>query len=313
MIAGLESTSGGTIRIAGRDVTNVDPSKRGVAMVFQTYALYPHMTVAANMGFPLEMAGDSQADIDKKVAEAARILHLEPYLKRKPRELSGGQRQRVAIGRAIVRKPDVFLFDEPLSNLDAELRVQMRLEIARLHQELGSTMIYVTHDQVEAMTLANRIVVLNEGRIEQVGAPLELYENPDNRFVAGFIGSPRMNFVEAEVLRAAGDRVVVAAPRVGLDKAELQVRGSLPAAGTRVSLGVRPEHFAAGDPSPSIQGKIVLVERLGSVTYVHASLADGTTIAVESRNGGAFREGEIHRFGIETRHAFLFDEDGARL
>ncbi|MGN6466926.1 MAG: ABC transporter ATP-binding protein, partial [Rhizobiaceae bacterium] len=209
MIAGLESTSGGTIRIAGRDVTNVDPSKRGVAMVFQTYALYPHMTVAANMGFPLEMAGDSQADIDKKVAEAARILHLEPYLKRKPRELSGGQRQRVAIGRAIVRKPDVFLFDEPLSNLDAELRVQMRLEIARLHQELGSTMIYVTHDQVEAMTLANRIVVLNMGRIEQVGAPLELYENPDNRFVAGFIGSPRMNFVEAEVLRAAGDRVVV--------------------------------------------------------------------------------------------------------
>jgi lactose/L-arabinose transport system ATP-binding protein len=189
----------------------------------------------------------------------------------------------------------------------------MRLEIARLHQELGSTMIYVTHDQVEAMTLANRIVVLNMGRIEQVGAPLELYENPDNRFVAGFIGSPRMNFVEAEVLRAAGDRVVVAAPAVGLDKAELQVRGSLPAAGTRVSLGVRPEHFAAEDTSPSIQGKIDLVERLGSVTYVHASLADGTTIAVESRNGGAFRKGEIHRFGIETRHAFLFDEGGARL
>ena len=313
MIAGLEETSGGQILIGGRDVTDTDPAKRGIAMVFQTYALYPHMTVAANMGFPLEMAGEKQASIDAKVMEAARILHLEPYLQRKPRELSGGQRQRVAIGRAIVRRPGVFLFDEPLSNLDAELRVQMRLEIARLHQALGATMVYVTHDQVEAMTLASRIVVLNAGRIEQVGAPLDLYENPDNRFVAGFIGSPRMNFVDAKIVGAAGGKAVIASPKAGLDRAEVGVRGSVPEAGTRVSLGIRPEHFLAEEAGAFIEGKIVLVERLGSVTYLHASLPDGTAVAVESRDGNAFREGQACRFGIDTSRAFLFDEAGVRI
>jgi lactose/L-arabinose transport system ATP-binding protein len=313
MIAGLETTSGGQITIGGRDVTNTDPARRGIAMVFQTYALYPHMTVAANMGFPLEMAGEKQASIDAKVAEAARILHLEPYLKRKPRELSGGQRQRVAIGRAIVRRPGVFLFDEPLSNLDAELRVQMRLEIARLHQALGATMVYVTHDQVEAMTLASRIVVLNAGRVEQVGAPLDHYENPDNKFVAGFIGSPRMNFVETEITGSAAGKAVVAAPAAGLDHAEVAVRSTLPKAGARVSLGIRPEHFLADGTGASLEGTIMLVERLGSVSYLHAALADGAAIAVESRDGKTFREGQTCRFGINTAKAFLFDGNGARL
>ncbi|NAZ36311.1 ABC transporter ATP-binding protein, partial [Rubellimicrobium sp. CFH 75288] len=199
MIAGLEETTEGRIRIGGRDVTRMDPAERGVAMVFQTYALYPHMTVAENMSFGLRMTGHPKAEIARKVAEAARILKLEPLMARKPRALSGGQRQRVAIGRAIVRGPEVFLFDEPLSNLDAELRVEMRVELARLHREIGATMIYVTHDQVEAMTLADVIVVLRAGRIEQVGRPLDLYHDPDNRFVAGFIGSPSMNFVTGRV------------------------------------------------------------------------------------------------------------------
>ncbi|MDE3121200.1 MAG: sn-glycerol-3-phosphate ABC transporter ATP-binding protein UgpC, partial [Paracoccaceae bacterium] len=199
MIAGLEETTGGAIEIGARDVTQIDPSERGVAMVFQTYALYPHMTVEENMGFGLKMNGVPKVEIAQKVAQAAGILRLEDYLKRKPKALSGGQRQRVAIGRAIVRGPEVFLFDEPLSNLDAELRVEMRVEIARLHKEIGATMIYVTHDQVEAMTLADKIVVLRAGKIEQVGAPLDLYKNPDNKFVAGFIGSPAMNFLSATV------------------------------------------------------------------------------------------------------------------
>jgi len=195
MIAGLEETTGGSMSIGDRDVTDMDPSQRGVAMVFQTYALYPHMTVEENMGFGLKMNGVPKAIVKEKVGKASDILKLDDYLKRKPKALSGGQRQRVAIGRAIVRGPEVFLFDEPLSNLDAELRVEMRVEIARLHNEIGATMIYVTHDQVEAMTMADKIVVLRAGRIEQVGAPLELYRNPDNKFVAGFIGSPSMNFL----------------------------------------------------------------------------------------------------------------------
>ena len=199
MIAGLEETTAGTISIGNRDVTKTDPADRGVAMVFQTYALYPHMTVEENMAFGLKMTGHPKSEIRTKVQEASRILHLDDYLNRKPKALSGGQRQRVAIGRAIVRGPDVFLFDEPLSNLDAELRVDMRIEIARLHREIGATMIYVTHDQVEAMTLADRIVVLRNGYIEQVGRPMDIYHNPENKFVAGFIGSPAMNFFEGYV------------------------------------------------------------------------------------------------------------------
>jgi lactose/L-arabinose transport system ATP-binding protein len=281
-------------------------------MVFQTYALYPHMTVAANMGFPLEMAGLAQAEIDRKVAEAAKILHLEPYLQRRPRELSGGQRQRVAIGRAIVRQPDVFLFDEPLSNLDAELRVQMRLEIARLHQQLKSTMIYVTHDQVEAMTLASRIVVLRAGRIEQVGAPLELYENPDNMFVAGFIGSPRMNFVKAKVVRATDGFAFVSAETLGINEVALRLRGAVPLVGKDVMLGIRPEHFGA-DGTASLSGTVSVVERLGGVSYVHATLADASHIALESRDPRAHQIGQTYAFAFRADSALLFASDGERL
>src|SRR6218665_1909246 len=210
MIAGLEHISAGDLEIGGERMNDVDPSKRGIAMVFQSYALYPHMTVRENMGFALRFAGVAKDQIARQVQEAARILALEPLLDRLPKELSGGQRQRVAIGRAIVRNPQVFLFDEPLSNLDAELRVHMRIEIARLHRELGTTIIYVTHDQVEAMTLADKIVVLRAGVVEQVGAPLELYDDPNNTFVAGFIGSPRMNFLKARVVSNDGGYITVA-------------------------------------------------------------------------------------------------------
>src|SRR6185436_19976326 len=236
--------SAGTIRISGRDVTDVHPSKRGVAMVFQSYALYPHMSVAENMAFGLRMLGTPKAQIETRVKAAAETLQLDSLLDRKPRALSGGQRQRVAIGRAIVREPDVFLFDEPLSNLDAALRAQVRVEIARLHARLGATMIYVTHDQVEAMTLASRIVVLNGGRVEQIGAPMDLYRHPANRFVAGFLGSPRMNFLPARVasvgdggldLEVAGERLRIAR--------QLTAR-----AGNAITLGVRPEDLSL-DPT----------------------------------------------------------------
>jgi multiple sugar transport system ATP-binding protein len=251
LIAGLEEPSSGSIHISGNDVTRVHPSKRGVAMVFQSYALYPHMTVAENMAFGLKIQGTPRADIDTRVRRAAEILQLDALLDRKPRALSGGQRQRVAIGRAIVREPDVFLFDEPLSNLDAALRGQMRVEIARLHARLGTTMIYVTHDQVEAMTLASRIVVLNGGRIEQVGAPLELYQRPANVFVAGFLGSPRMNFLSAQVVRAAG--------------AEL---------GNAATVGIRPERLSLGDARDALtfRGEVTLLERLGSEALAHVRL-----------------------------------------
>ncbi len=214
IVSGLEEISGGRIAIDGRDVTDLPPGDRRVAMVFQSYALYPHMTVHENMAFALRMGGTPRAEVEKRVAEAARILQIEALLERKPKQLSGGQRQRVAIGRAIVRKPKVFLFDEPLSNLDAALRAQMRVEIARLHAEIGATMIYVTHDQVEAMTLADRIVVLNQGRVEQIGSPLDLYERPANRFVAEFLGQPRMNFVDVSAASAAG-RLALSLPRGG--------------------------------------------------------------------------------------------------
>ena len=256
MVAGLEETSGGAIHIGARDVTKADPAERGVAMVFQTYALYPHMTVAENMGFGLKMTGHPKAEVAAKVKEASRILKLDEYLGRKPKALSGGQRQRVAIGRAIVRGPQVFLFDEPLSNLDAELRVEMRVEIARLHRELGTTMIYVTHDQVEAMTLDDKIEVLRKGRIEQVGAPLELYQNPDNRFVAGFIGSPAMNFVAGKVEKAGS----VSAK--GLS-GTVSTGAALPGSGADVIVGLRPQHLRldmAGNTH-----RVEMTEALGGV------------------------------------------------
>jgi lactose/L-arabinose transport system ATP-binding protein len=303
MVAGLEDTSGGAIRIGNRDVTQADPSERGVAMVFQTYALYPHMTVAENMGFGLKMTGHPRAEIDRKVAEAARILKLEPLLARKPKALSGGQRQRVAIGRAIVRGPEVFLFDEPLSNLDAELRVEMRVEIARLHREIGATMIYVTHDQVEAMTLADKIVVLRSGRIEQVGKPLDLYNNPDNKFVAGFIGSPAMNFVAGSV---EGPGRVAAK---GLAQ-PVATGAALPGAGAEVTVGLRPQHLkiVTGDTH-----RVELTEALGGVAYVHLTAPSGEKLIVERHDQISLDPGSKVGVGFDGKDAMVFDKDGARL
>jgi len=304
MVAGLEETTGGKIQIGARDVTQADPSERGVAMVFQTYALYPHMTVAENMGFGLKMTGHPKAEIETKVKEASRILKLDDYLSRKPKALSGGQRQRVAIGRAIVRGPEVFLFDEPLSNLDAELRVEMRVEIARLHREIGATMIYVTHDQVEAMTLADKIVVLRAGRVEQVGKPLDLYNDPDNKFVAGFIGSPAMNFV-AGVVEKAG---VVHAK--GLAQ-PLATGAALPGAGAEVSVGLRPQHLKI-ETSGSTH-KVELTEALGGVSYVHLTAPSGEKLIVERHDQISLEPGTMVGLGFDGRDAMMFDKDGKRL
>ncbi|QOG07481.1 ABC transporter ATP-binding protein [Aureimonas sp. OT7] len=285
LIAGLEDVSGGKIEIDGQDVTNVSPARRGLAMVFQSYALYPHMSVRANIGFPLKMAGVAKAEIARKVEAAAATLNLTDYLERRPRELSGGQRQRVAIGRAIVREPNGFLFDEPLSNLDAALRVNMRLELSELHQQLGTTMIYVTHDQVEAMTMADKIVVLNKGCVEQVGSPLELYRKPANLFVAGFIGSPRMNFLKGEYASRNGAATV----------------------------GVRPEHMTISTTGGDIRGTAGVAEHLGSDTFIHVRLDSGEQIT--ARSIGEYRvahgdpvwltpeQNNLHRFDAEGRSA----------
>ncbi|MFK7745131.1 MAG: ABC transporter ATP-binding protein [Roseobacter sp.] len=299
MIAGLEETTEGTMHIGSRDVTKMDPSERGVAMVFQTYALYPHMTVEENMGFGLKMNGVPKAEIAQKVNAASDILKLDDYLKRKPKALSGGQRQRVAIGRAIVRGPEVFLFDEPLSNLDAELRVEMRVEIARLHKEIGATMIYVTHDQVEAMTLADKIVVLRAGYIEQVGAPLDLYRDPDNRFVAGFIGSPAMNFLNGTVVEGGVDT-----PGLGRVVA---VDAALPALGTPVTLGVRPEHLDVQIGAGALQAE--LSEALGGVSYLHLVTPTGERLIVEERGDDRAKAGDTVDITFETRRAMVFDQD----
>ncbi|MDW3181899.1 sn-glycerol-3-phosphate ABC transporter ATP-binding protein UgpC [Roseobacter sp.] len=297
MIAGLEETTEGKMHIGPREVTHMDPSERGVAMVFQTYALYPHMSVKDNMGFGLKMNGVPKAEIDDKVQKASDILKLDQYLDRKPKALSGGQRQRVAIGRAIVRGPEVFLFDEPLSNLDAELRVEMRVEIARLHKEIGATMIYVTHDQVEAMTLADKIVVLRLGKIEQVGAPLELYRNPDNKFVAGFIGSPAMNFLNGTVVEGG-----VEVPGLGRTVA---VEANLPAVGTAVTLGVRPEHLEVQMGHGALKAE--LSEALGGVSYLHLDTPTGERIIVEERGDERASEGDTVDVTFETRRAMVFD------
>jgi lactose/L-arabinose transport system ATP-binding protein len=297
MIAGLEDTTSGTIAIDGDDVTRRDPSERGVAMVFQTYALYPHMTVADNMGFGLKMTGHPKAEIDAKVSKAAGILKLDKLMDRKPKALSGGQRQRVAIGRAIVRGPKVFLFDEPLSNLDAELRVEMRVEISRLHKELGATMIYVTHDQVEAMTLADKIVVLRDGRVEQAGAPLDLYDDPANQFVAGFIGSPSMNFLDA----VAGQGSVTVP---GLGGLTLPVTTNLPAPGTRLTVGIRPEHVVVTDGEAL---RVDLVEHLGGVSYLYLTGPGGARLTVESKDARTRREGAMAGVSVDPARAYLFD------
>jgi lactose/L-arabinose transport system ATP-binding protein len=304
LIAGLEDITAGDLKIDGVRMNALPPAKRGIAMVFQSYALYPHMTVYENMAFGLELAKTGKDAIDKAVRHAADILELTPLLDRKPAALSGGQRQRVAIGRAIVRGPEVFLFDEPLSNLDAELRVEMRVEIARLHREIGATMIYVTHDQVEAMTLADKIVVLRSGRVEQVGRPLDLYHDPDNRFVAGFIGSPAMNFVAATVENGA-----LRAP--GLGEAPVPTAAALPGAGAKVSVGLRPQHLTL-DPAGSTH-RVEITEALGGVSYIHLSSASGEKLVVESREDPKVAPGARAGVAFNPADAMVFSETGARL
>jgi lactose/L-arabinose transport system ATP-binding protein len=312
MIAGLEETTAGKVEIEDRDVTEEEPARRGVAMVFQSYALYPHLTVFDNMAFSLRLARRGRAEIDKKVGEAARILRLDEHLAKKPSQLSGGQRQRVAIGRAIVREPKVFLFDEPLSNLDAELRVQMRLELARLHRQIGATMIYVTHDQVEAMTLADKIFVLQSGVVRQAGRPLELYDDPDNRFVAGFIGSPAMNFLPGRVTGQTETGVTIETE--GAEGAPLAAKlRERPATGTRVTVGMRPEHLeiAAGDAGLPLA--VDMEEDLGGVSFLHARTAAGQPMVLERRGLRESYEGRSITVTIPPDRALVFDEAGERV
>jgi lactose/L-arabinose transport system ATP-binding protein len=304
MIAGLEKTTSGKIRIGARDVTDLDPSERGVAMVFQSYALYPHMNVEENIGFGLRMNGMAKSEVRSKVMEAASILHLEGLLKRKPRELSGGQRQRVAIGRAIVRKPEVFLFDEPLSNLDAELRVQMRLEITKLHQAMGATMIYVTHDQTEAMTLADKIVILRSGRVEQVGTPLEVYDDPHNTFVAGFIGSPKMNLLPATAAKPRDGRFVVRLAEFESVEVPFAL-ASRPAADAEFMVGVRPEHFADGEVRMNVT--LDVIEHLGGTSYGYTRSESERPLTIELRDSRQIKTGATLELGFDPRRAFLFD------
>jgi multiple sugar transport system ATP-binding protein len=310
MIAGLEDMTSGELKIGGKEMSRVEPADRGVAMVFQSYALYPHMTVRDNIGFGLRMTGHDRADIEKRTARAADMLQLGTMMDRKPSQLSGGQRQRVAIGRAIVREPDVFLFDEPLSNLDAALRVQMRIEIGKLHQDLKATMIYVTHDQVEAMTMADKIVVLHAGVIEQVGSPLELYHKPRNLFVAGFIGSPKMNFLKAtatpkpggkiEVTLSGGGRVILPSQGVKLDGPQ------------NVTLGIRPEHIeivakGKGDATATVR----LAEYLGSESMFYLHMADGSDISVKADGLMKLAMGAELAMNLPAEACHLFNDKGA--
>jgi lactose/L-arabinose transport system ATP-binding protein len=311
MIAGLEDITAGDLEIGGKQMNDVDPSRRGIAMVFQTYALYPHMTVRENMGFALRFAKIPKDEIASQVASAARILALEPLLDRYPKQLSGGQRQRVAIGRAMVRNPEVFLFDEPLSNLDAELRVHMRIEIARLHKELKTTIIYVTHDQVEAMTLADKIVVLRDGIIEQAGRPLDLYDDPANQFVAGFIGSPKMNFIPAKVVEKSPAGVSIVLTQHGDRRLILPVTSA--ELGEDVILGVRPEHFgAAGAGGVDITVDVDVAEHLGTTSYVYAR-TDGEPLIIEREESRNETDAETITVSINPAKAYLFDKQGQRL
>ena len=307
-VAGLEELTGGRILIGERDVTDLAPSARGIAMVFQSYALYPHLTVYENMAFGLRIAKADKSEIARQVQRAAEILNIESLLGRKPAALSGGQRQRVAIGRAIVRQPEIFLFDEPLSNLDADLRVRMRYEFAALHRTLGTTTLYVTHDQVEAMTLADRIIVLRDGQIEQVGTPRELYERPANIFVAQFLGTPRMNIVPVTVSGAGqatfSDGRIVALP----PHAE-----ALPT-GTRLSIGIRPEDIAIGPASDALPHRIGFIERLGGLATIHLHGATGDEpLACQLRDDGSLREGDVVPVLLPADRLHLFDAEGRAL
>jgi len=313
MIAGLEDISDGDVSIGGRTVNDADPADRGIAMVFQSYALYPHMTVAETLSFGLRMTGNPKADTQKRVNRAAEILQINELMERRPKQLSGGQRQRVAIGRAIVREPQVFLFDEPLSNLDAELRVQMRVEISRLHKQLGTTMIYVTHDQTEAMTLADKIVVLRAGNIEQVGAPLDLYDDPANRFVAGFVGSPKMNFLDATIIGSGAENVTLALDSDPAVRLNLPIRHRLND-GTRVSLGIRPEHFCdAGQGDADLTVHVDVAEHLGNTSYVYARTEGGEQLIIERPESRDVGNRDRLTVGLSARKAFLFDSKGERL
>ena len=300
MIAGLEDISEGKVIIGDQLVNDMPPARREIAMVFQSYALYPHMSVYDNLAFALKLAGKPRAEIDQRVRRAAEILQITPLLNRRPKDMSGGQRQRVAIGRAIVRNPQVFLFDEPLSNLDAKLRVNMRKELSQLHRDLNATMIYVTHDQVEAMTLADRILVLRAGEVAQVGTPMTLYHRPENLFVAGFIGAPSMNFMPAS-LSPEG--------RVKSGSIELQ----LPLSGTpgsgQVTLGIRPEHAVLGDTSlPHLMGTVTLAENLGETAYVYLQVAE-QELVVKDNEGRGFRRGDSVPIGIPAEQTHLFNAD----
>ncbi|MDX3925755.1 MAG: sn-glycerol-3-phosphate ABC transporter ATP-binding protein UgpC [Shinella sp.] len=307
MIAGLEEVTEGEIAIKCRDVTDLDPSDRGIAMVFQSYALYPHMSVRDNLAFGLKMARTGTAEIERRVAQASAILKIDHLLDRRPGQLSGGQRQRVAIGRAIVRKPDVFLFDEPLSNLDAELRVSMRIEIARLHRDLGNTMIYVTHDQTEAMTLADRIVILRDGRIEQVGTPREVYEDPANIFVAGFIGSPRMNLLEARWLGDGRLRIADTVLDAPLRQAGLS-------ADEPVTFGIRPEHIRlAADGAGVNPATVEFTEYLGGTLYIYCRLADGQGVIVEHRGEEDIPDGSTVHLCFSSEKRRYFHPNGSRI
>jgi multiple sugar transport system ATP-binding protein len=309
VIAGLEDITVGVLAIGGKRVNDVPPAERGVAMVFQSYALYPHMNLYDNMAFGLKLAKVSRDEIDRAVHQAAKILNIDHLLSRKPKDLSGGQRQRVAIGRAIVRKPEVFLFDEPLSNLDTALRVRMRYEFAKLHEEFKTTMVYVTHDQVEAMTLADRIVVLSAGRIEQVGTPMSLYEHPDNLFVAGFIGSPGMNLLDGEIVRASVETATVRL--CGGEVIQCAVDASQARSGDKVTLGVRPEHFCTGRTDNVLHAQVTFVESLGSITYAYCSYPGGQdmlTAAIDAQM--SVRDGEALLIGVPPERAYLFDACG---
>lgn len=304
-IAGLESSSGGTIELDGRDITELASSKRDLAMVFQSYALYPHMTVADNLSFALRLAKVSDAEIQEKVRSVSASLQLDALLERKPKELSGGQRQRVAIGRAIVRQPKVFLFDEPLSNLDAALRVQMRLELARLHKKLGTTMIYVTHDQVEAMTLADRVVILNAGQIEQVGTPLELYRQPNSRFVAEFIGTPKMNLIPADKVTHQNDVLSIDLFGNNIEFPANRVKGNLP---ETVVVGIRPEHLTLVEEGGDIKGRIELIEHLGSEAYAHIQLDNNQTIIVKAAARSEISDNQEVNIKVDIAETILFNE-----
>ena len=310
LVAGLEALEGGEIRIGGRLVNNVPPQRRDTAFVFQSYALYPHMTVAGNMGFSLKMRGMRSAEIRARVVETGRILGLEPFLERYPAQLSGGQRQRVALGRAIVRNPAVFLLDEPLSNLDAQLRVDMRLELIKIQQRLGATFVFVTHDQVEAMTLANLICVMRDGKVQQTGPPEELYRKPANQFVAGFIGSPRMNFFYGRLARRDGQL------RLQVDSVSIPVPGEGPSTGATdrpVVLGIRPEHLQLAPAGP-LELTVEVVEALGSQQFVYGSLGPGVTIVAAVDPRSKPKIGDHLRFSIPVDDVHFFDgATGARL